>query len=101
MLMEHERRVAPVAASPRPGTDPLVLECGGEYLYATYHAARGEPPLGPRVAVLVLEQLGPHRMNLRLSRALAAAGYPVLAVDFRGRGESTGAGDPRGERHHV
>src|SRR3954447_7145746 len=101
MLMEHERRVAPVAAPPRPGPDPFVLECGGEHLYATYHPARGEPPLGPRVAVLVLEQLGPHRMNLRLTRALTTAGYPVLSFDFRGRGESSGAGDPNGHRHLI
>src|SRR5437762_2293457 len=101
MLMEYERRVAPVSASSRPGSDPLVLESGGEYLYATYHAARGAPPLGPRVAVLVLEQLGPHRMNLRLTRALAAAGYPVLSFDFRGRGESSGASDPNGHRHLI
>src|SRR4051812_8669413 len=101
MLMEHERRIASVATSPRRGPDPLVLECGGEHLYATSHPARGEPPLGPRVAVLVIEQLGPHRMNLRLTRALTAAGYPVLSFDFRGRGESSGAGDPNGHRHLI
>jgi dienelactone hydrolase len=96
---EEESLITTVVGGSRP--EPVTLESGGERLYAMYYPPTGEAPLGPRVAVLVLEQLGPHRMNLRLSRALAAAGYPVLAVDFRGRGESTGAGDPRGERHHV
>jgi dienelactone hydrolase len=102
MLMEHERAVEALLTAPMTGEpQPITLEIDGQRVYAMYHPPTGEPPLGPRVAVLVLEQLGPHRMNLRLTRALAAAGYPVLAVDFRGRGESEGEGDPYGQRHMV
>ena len=34
---------------------------------------------------------GSHRQFVLLSRALAAAGYPVLRFDYRGMGDSTGA----------
>lgn len=34
---------------------------------------------------------GSHRQFVHLSRALAAAGYPVLRFDYRGMGDSTGA----------
>ncbi len=95
----EETPIEPPPAHLHP--EPVTLTSGGELLYAMYHPPTGAPPRGPRVAVLVLEQLGPHRMNLRLSRALAAAGYPVLAVDFRGRGESEGENDPTGQRHWV
>ena len=102
MLMEQERPIEAPAPAAMPGElQPITLEIDGQRVYAMYHPPTGAAPLGPRVAVLVLEQLGPHRMNFRLSRALAAAGYPVLAVDFRGRGESEGEGDPYGQRHAV
>ena len=96
---ESEAQVPIDVGVARP--QPLILDSGGEYLYATYHPSEGESPRGERVAVLVLEQLGPHRMNLRLTRALTAAGYPVLAFDFRGRGESGGVNDSQGQRHAV
>jgi dienelactone hydrolase len=101
MLLEREEEglVATRPGHNRP--EPVTLARSGESLYAMYYPPTGEPPLGPRVAVLVIEQLGPHRMNVRLSRVLAAAGYPVLTVDFRGRGESEGAGNAAGERHEV
>jgi len=106
MLKEYEEEIQTGADA--AGPQPFILDSGGEPLYATYHppAAEyrppsGEPRRGHRVAVLVLEQLGPHRMNLRLTRALAAAGYPVLAFDFRGRGESGGPYDTGGQRHLV
>lgn len=35
-------------------------------------------------------RVGSHRQFLLLSRALAAAGYPVMRFDYRGMGESTG-----------
>jgi dienelactone hydrolase len=102
MLMEQERPLEALSRAPLEGAiQPITLELDGQRVYAMYHPPTGAPPLGPRVAVLILEQLGPHRMNFRLARALAAAGYPVLAVDFRGRGESEGAGDPHGQRHTV
>jgi len=102
MVMEQERPTAATPQAPTTGEQqPITLEIDGQRVYAMYHPPTGAPPRGPRVAVLVLEQLGPHRMNFRLARALAAAGYPVLTVDFRGRGESEGEGDPYGQRHTV
>src|SRR5581483_10277052 len=102
MLMEQERpREAPIEAPTTGERQPITLELDGQRVYAMYHPPTGEPPLGPRVAVLILEQLGPHRMNARLARALAAAGYPALALDFRGRGESEGDHDPDGQRHWI
>src|SRR5712692_487002 len=86
-----------VSTSPRPVT----LDAGGQRVYAMYRPATGEPPPGVHLAVLLLEQQGSHRMNVRLARALAAAGYPSLAVDFRCHGESEGQDDPTGQRHLV
>src|SRR5579884_284412 len=100
-MLKEQVHAAGAGAATAPRPEPVTLESGGDRLYAMYYPPTGEPPRGPRVAVLVLEQLGPHRMNVRLSRALAAAGYPVLAVDFRGRGESEGFYDPSGQRHWV
>jgi dienelactone hydrolase len=101
MLKEQERlaleSVPETASHPQPVT--LVRE--GHRLYAMYHPPKGAPRPGQRVAVLVLEQLGPHRLNVRVTRALAAAGYAVLAVEFQGQGESEGADPPHGERHEV
>ena len=101
MLKEREPQ-APTSTTGPPGRpEPVTLDSGGEPLYAMYQASVGEPPCGPRLGVMVLEQLGAHRMNVRLARALVAAGYPVLSVDFRGRGESGGLSDPSGQRHLI
>jgi dienelactone hydrolase len=86
-----------------PSTDPqpVTLDANGLRVYGMYRPATGEPPPGVNLAVLILEQQGSHRMNVRLARALATAGYPSLAVDFRGQGESEGPEDPTGQRHLV
>ncbi|MBL8290094.1 MAG: alpha/beta fold hydrolase [Rubrivivax sp.] len=54
----------------------------------------------------VIPRLGPHRMNVKLARALAAQGHPVLRFDLSGHGDSPPAssgGDPQrqGERDLV
>src|SRR5262245_10830336 len=79
-----------------PSTDPqpVTLEANGLRVFGMYRPATGEPPPGVKLAVLILEQQGSHRMNVRLARALAA-------VDFRGQGESEGPEDTTGQRHLV
>jgi dienelactone hydrolase len=101
MLKEQKRLAVEAEPEIAPRPRPVTLVSEGLRLYAMYHPPKGEPRPGPRVAVLVLDQLGPHRLNVRVTRALVAAGYPVLAVDFQGQGESEGADPPHGERHEV
>lgn len=53
------------------------------------------PETGGEVAVLLLPaglkyRIGPHRMNVKLARGLAARGYTVLRYDPAGLGESDG-----------
>lgn len=49
----------------------------------------------------VIPRLGPHRLNVKLARALAAQGHSVLRFDLSGHGDSpvavAGAGDPQGQ----
>lgn len=56
--------------------------------------ARPEQPSDIGIVVIVggpQTRVGSHRQFVLLSRALAAAGYPVLRFDMRGMGDSTGA----------
>jgi hypothetical protein len=68
--------------------EAMAVASGGERLAATYFppAPGALPSLG--VAVIVLERQGLWGLNLAVARALAAAGYPTLAVD--GRGDANG-----------
>ena len=67
----------------------LLIPQGGGYLVADVHA-------GGREAVVILPgwggtRYGPQRILVQLVRALAAHGYTTLRIDFRGRGDSSGA----------
>ena len=70
---------------------PLSFACHEDTL-AGILAAPDEPAT---TGVIVLVggpqyRVGSHRQFVLLSRALAAAGYPVLRFDYRGMGDSTG-----------
>ena len=99
MLIERSEAVATPVPGPATAPVPITRELNGERVYMMYRPPHMPLPPGPRVGVLVLEQSGPHRLNVRLARALAAAGYATLAVDFRGRGESEGDLHDDGQRH--
>ncbi|RFB04071.1 alpha/beta fold hydrolase [Parvularcula marina] len=47
---------------------------------------RREPILIPNAGIV--HRIGPHRLHVRLARALAEAGYPVLRFDLHGLGDS-------------
>lgn len=59
-----------------------------------------DPPPGPpgRVVMLfnagIISRIGPHRLNVKLARALAAAGEWVLRFDLSGHGDSGAAQAP-------
>lgn len=68
------------------------LVVNGKTLRGMYHQPAGE---GPFPTVLLFHGFGgnklePHRIFLKLSRALAAAGIAALRFDFSGSGESDG-----------
>ena len=81
-------------ASPAPRLpQPFSIGPAGNCLRGLYHA----PPstVAPRGKLLMLHgwggcRLGPQRLFVRTARRLAQAGYGVLRLDFRGRGESDG-----------
>ncbi len=67
----------------------------GTTVRATLHRPSAGAPKG---AMLLLggwsgDSLGPHRLFLLFARQLAAAGYLVLRLDYRGRGTSDGRVD--------
>src|SRR5690554_81287 len=68
------------------------LVVDGKTLRGMYHRPAGE---GPYPTVLLFHGFGgnklePHRIFLKLSRGLAAAGIAALRFDFSGSGESDG-----------
>ena len=74
--------------------DAALIECAG----ATLVAILALPDLPADTGVLIIVggpqyRAGSHRQFVHLSRALAAAGYPVVRFDYRGMGDSSG--DPR------
>ncbi|HUU42145.1 MAG TPA: alpha/beta fold hydrolase [Planctomycetota bacterium] len=69
------------------------ITSGGEQLLGVWT----EPDVPKRVPATVVTlagwggyRIGPHRIIVKLCRALAAAGVASLRFDFRGRGDSTG-----------
>jgi dienelactone hydrolase len=73
----------------------VYIESGGERLLGVWT----EPDTAKRVSATVVAlhgwggyRTGPHRMIVKLCRALADAGIASLRFDFRGRGDSTGTG---------
>lgn len=69
------------------------FECAGEGLLGIL--AQPETPSTTGVAIIVggpQYRAGSHRQFVKLSRALAHAGYAVLRIDYRGMGDSSGAG---------
>lgn len=72
--------------------ETALFACEGDTLLGIL--ARPELPAQTGVVVIVggpQYRVGSHRQFVLLSRALAAAGYPVLRFDYRGMGDSTGA----------
>lgn len=73
---------------------PILFPCEGETLLGIL--VQPQTPAGTGVVIVVggpQYRAGSHRQFVLLSRALAAAGYPVLRFDYRGMGDSTG--EPR------
>ena len=57
------------------------------------HESRGAPAVGQILFNAgILHRVGPHRMNVRLARRLAAQGIPSLRFDLSGLGDSARAG---------
>ena len=75
---------------------PLFFGDRGHELYGVYHMHEGDAP-GPVGVVLcqpVLHEYADARRALRaLAESLARAGFHVLRFDYRGTGDSQGAGD--------
>jgi exosortase A-associated hydrolase 1 len=71
--------------------EPIRFSCAGDTLLGIVAAPRAAAETG--VVVIVggpQYRVGSHRQFVRLSRALAAAGYAVLRFDCRGMGDSEG-----------
>lgn len=69
----------------------IVFTCDGEQLLGIV----GMPSIAGTTGVLIVVggpqyRVGSHRQFLLLSRAVAAAGYPVMRFDYRGMGDSSG-----------
>ena len=72
--------------------ESVKIESAGERLVGVW----SEPEGGRRLPATVVTlhgwggyRIGPHRMIVKLCRALADAGISSLRFDFRGRGDST------------
>lgn len=71
--------------------EPVRFACEGESLFGILARPQQAAELGIVVVVGGPQtRVGSHRQFTLLSRALAAAGYPVLRFDYRGMGDSTG-----------
>ena len=71
--------------------ETALFGCAGDTLLGIL--AKPETPVDTGVIVIVggpQYRVGSHRQFVLLSRALAAAGYPVLRFDYRGMGDSEG-----------
>ena len=71
--------------------ETALFACAGDNLLGIL--AKPETPSETGVIVIVggpQYRVGSHRQFVLLSRALAAAGYPVLRFDYRGMGDSEG-----------
>lgn len=75
----------------------ITFSCAGETLVGILAAPQPADSVDPAHAIGVVlivggpqYRAGSHRQFVLLSRALAAAGYPVLRFDYRGMGDSTG-----------
>jgi predicted alpha/beta hydrolase len=84
------------------GREELVQLEGGTRLFAVHTTPTGELP--PERTLLILSnsgsvhQVGPNRVYVELSRALARAGIPSLRLDLRNLGDSIRCG-PEEENH--
>ncbi|MBZ0189459.1 MAG: alpha/beta fold hydrolase [Candidatus Obscuribacterales bacterium] len=70
----------------------ITIDVSGETIVGNLHEPQGESPGAP---VLLLHGLGGSRQEhnglfLRTAALLAASGFTVLRIDFRGHGESSG-----------
>lgn len=78
-------------AAPR-GETALTFDCGGDTLVGILH----RPVLPRRRGIVIVVGGGPqyraggHRQLTLWSRAMCAAGYPVLRFDYRGMGDAHG-----------
>ena len=70
----------------------IPLASKSEYIYACSYVPRsGGRPMGIVIAPPVgRERLRCYRETVSLARDLAAAGFPVIRMDYRGEGESSG-----------
>ena len=68
------------------------VDPGPEQLFTVLHDAQAEPHRSPFVFCHPFgeEKLWAHRAYVTFARALAQRGHPVLRLDFRGNGDSSG-----------
>jgi exosortase A-associated hydrolase 1 len=94
---EGARAAAVVLPDDVPPLEPVVFDCGGDYLVGCVHHARADRSTARDATGVVIIVGGPqyragsHRQYVHLARTLAAAGWPVLRFDVRGMGDSSGA----------
>lgn len=85
----------PAPAAAEVSESALLLPCAGETLLAILaQPPAGRACRGTGVVIVVggpQYRAGSHRQFVALARALAAQGWPVLRLDVRGMGDSSGA----------